>query len=85
MREALLVGEVPRGKAAEFTGYQERRGRATLSPLLDKGLLVAQGPGAPVCFGFPTEIIERWFPQHYPILIPPNPRWLIQPLLLVRA
>jgi len=67
LREAFIVGELERGKAPEITGYQERRGREILSTLLNKGLLVSQGPRAPVRLGFPLDVVERWFPQLYPV------------------
>lgn len=67
LREALLAGEVARGKAAELTGYRERRGRQVLSALLEKRLLMSQGPRAPVYLGFPIDVVERWFPQLYPV------------------
>jgi hypothetical protein len=44
LREALLAGEVERGRAAELTGYQERRARDVLSALLSRGLLVPTTP-----------------------------------------
>ncbi len=44
LREALIVGELQRGRAPEITGYQERRGREVLSSLIEKGLLVSHGP-----------------------------------------
>lgn len=67
LKEAFLMGEVERGKAAELTGYQERRARQVLSALLQKGLLVSQGPRAPVRLGFPLDVVERWFPSLYPV------------------
>ncbi len=67
LREALLAGEVDRGKAAELTGYQERRGREILAELLKAGLLVSQGPRIPVRLGFPVDVCERWFPRLYPV------------------
>lgn len=67
LKEAFLMGEVERGKAAELTGYQERRARQVLSTLLQKGLLVSQGPRAPVRLGFPLDVVERWFPNLYPV------------------
>lgn len=67
LREAYIAGELERGRAAEITGYQERRGREILSTLLNKGLLVSQGPRAPVRLGFPLDVVERWFPQLYPV------------------
>jgi Fic family protein len=67
LREAFIAGELERGRAPEITGYQERRGREILSELLSKGLLVSQGPRAPVRLGFPLDVVERWFPQLYPV------------------
>jgi hypothetical protein len=67
LREALIAGELERGRAAEVTGYQERRAREVLSNLLVKGLLISQGPRAPVRLGFPLDVVERWFPQLYPV------------------
>ena len=67
LREALLVGEIARGRAPEITGYQERRAREILSTLLKKGLLVSNGPRAPVRLGFPLDVVERWFPRLYPV------------------
>ncbi len=66
LREALLAGELERGKAADLTGYQVRRGREILAHLLQVGLLVSQGPRAPVRLGFPTDVVERWFPKLFP-------------------
>ena len=65
LREALLMGEVARGRAPEITGYQERRAREILSTLLRKGLLVQTGPRAPVRLGFTADVVERWFPALY--------------------
>ncbi|WP_457849551.1 hypothetical protein, partial [Staphylococcus aureus] len=62
-----LAGELDRGRAADLTGYQERRGREILAHLLKVGLLVSQGPRAPVRLGFPVDVAERWFPRLYPV------------------
>jgi len=67
LKEALIAGEFERGRASEITGYQERRGREILSTLLTKGLLVSPGPRAAVRLGFPLDVVERWFPQLYPV------------------
>jgi Fic family protein len=66
LREALLTGEIERGRAAELTGYQERRARDILGALLDSGLLVASSPKGPVRLGFPVHVLERWLPRLYP-------------------
>ncbi len=66
LREALLSGELERGKASDLTGYQERRARDTLAALLDRGLLSTTTPKGPVRLGFPIDVLERWFPKLYP-------------------
>jgi Fic family protein len=66
LREALLSGELERGKAADLTGYQVRRGREILAELIKAGLLVSQGPRVPVRLGFPPGIVERIFPLLFP-------------------
>lgn len=67
LKEAYLAGELVRGDASKLTGYQERRGRQILAELIDKGLLVSQGPRAPVRLGFPIDVVERWLPSLYPV------------------
>ncbi|MCA1773974.1 MAG: Fic family protein [Halomonas sp.] len=67
LREAFLAGEVARGAAPRLTGYQERQARQVLSKLIEKGLLVSQGPRAPVRLGFPLDVVERWLPNLYPV------------------
>jgi len=66
MKEALVLGEIERGRAPEITGYQERRAREILSILIKKQLLVSISPKAPVRLGFPLDVVERWFPALYP-------------------
>ena len=67
LREAFMSGEVERGRAPELTGYQERKAREVLATLVNQGLLVSQGPRAPVTLGFPLDVVERWFPRLYPV------------------
>lgn len=66
LKEALVLGEIERGKAPEITGYQERRAREILSILIKKQLLVSDSPKGPVRLGFPLDVVERWFPALYP-------------------
>ena len=66
LREALLAGEVPRGRAGEVTGYGERMARNVVSDLLKKGYLKSAGPRAPLVLAFPIDAVERWFPRLYP-------------------
>lgn len=70
LREAFYQGAVPRGRAPEITGYEERRARETVSVLLERGLLRSDGPRAPVSLGFPEQVLERWLPALYPMNSP---------------
>lgn len=67
LREVYYHGSVPRGRAREITGYEERRARETLSTLLDRGLLITTGLRAPVSLGIPVDVVERWLPALYPV------------------
>ncbi len=66
LREALLAGEFRRGKAAEISGYKDRKARSVLNTLVKKGLLISATPKAPVRLGFPLDVLERWLPKLYP-------------------
>ncbi|WP_240193645.1 Fic family protein [Desulfobulbus alkaliphilus] len=66
LREALLAGEVPRGKAGEITGYGERMARNVVSDLIKKGYLKSSSSRAPLTLAFPIGAVERWFPRLYP-------------------
>jgi Fic family protein len=64
LREAILVGEFPRTRATELTGYHDRQARTVLTELIAKGL-VSDTPKGPIRIGFPSTIVERWFPGLY--------------------
>lgn len=66
LREAWLMGEFKRGRAADITGYKERMARDVLGALLEKGYLLSDGPRAAVRLGFPADAVERWLPKLYP-------------------
>ena len=66
LREAVLAGEVERGRAPELTGYQERAARTVVARLLELGLLVSSGHRDRLRLGFPIDVVERWFPRLYP-------------------
>lgn len=66
LREALLVGEIPRGRAGEITGYGERMARNVVSTLLKKGYLKSESTRSPLVLSFPIGAVERWFPSLYP-------------------
>ena len=65
LKEAVISGEVSRGKAAELTGYETRQARTVLSTLIDKGYLTSDSHRSAVRLGFPAKIIDRWFPRLY--------------------
>ena len=66
LREALLAGELPRGKAAEITGYGERMARNVVAGLVRKGYLKSESSRKPLILAFPIDAVERWFPRLYP-------------------
>jgi hypothetical protein len=66
LREAVMAGKFERGKAPQITGYQERQARTVLNKLIDAGLLVSPTSRSEVRLGFPTSVVDRWFPRLYP-------------------
>ena len=67
LREAVLAGEVPRGKVAAITNYEERAARMVSAALLEQGMLTSANQRAPLRLGFPAMVAERWFPRLYPV------------------
>ncbi|GGI25623.1 MULTISPECIES: hypothetical protein [Bradyrhizobium] len=65
LREAVMAGEYARGPARGLTGYKERQARAVLNSLIEKGYLVSSTTRSPVKLGFPTAVVDRWFPTLY--------------------
>jgi len=66
LREALLAGEVQRGRTGEITGYGERMARNVVSELIKKGYLQSESSRKPLILSFPIDAVERWFPRLYP-------------------
>ncbi len=67
LREALLTGEIPRGRTAEITGYKERMARMVVAKLLKKGYLKSKSSRSPLLLSFPLDAVEQWFPKLYPV------------------
>jgi hypothetical protein len=67
LREALLAGEVPRGRTGEITGYGERMARNVVADLQRKGYLKSMSTRSPLVLSFPVDCVERWFPRLYPV------------------
>ncbi len=65
LREAVIAGEYARGNAPALTGYEERQARTVLNALIENGYLVSPTTRSPVKLGFPTAVIDRWFPRLY--------------------
>jgi Fic family protein len=66
LREALLSGELERGRVPGLIDVSERTARRVISALLEKRLLVSGSHKAPLRLGFPIDVVERWFPRLYP-------------------
>lgn len=67
LREALLSGELDRGRVPGLIDASERTARRVVSALLEKKLLMAESHRAPLRLGFPIDVVERWFPRLYPL------------------
>jgi Fic family protein len=67
LREALLAGELERGRIPQLIGTSERTARRVISALFDMRLLVSGSHKAPLRLGFPIDVVERWFPRLYPV------------------
>ncbi|MBT3294906.1 MAG: Fic family protein [Verrucomicrobia bacterium] len=61
--EALHEGEYARGEATRLTGYGETIARELLQTALGRGLLASDGPRSPVYLGFPSDVLEDYFPK----------------------
>ena len=70
LREAAILGELPRGKVFEIIEMSERSGRNVLKSLLDEGLLVAstEWHRSTVRLGFPAHAAGYWFPNLFPAM-----------------
>jgi Fic family protein len=67
LREALLAGELERGRVPGLIDASERTARRVISALLQKRLLSSRSHKAPLRLGFPVDVVERWFPKLYPV------------------
>jgi Fic family protein len=67
LREALLSGELDRGRVPALIDASERTARRLVSALIGRGLLTSESHRAPLRLGFPIDVVERWFPRLYPV------------------
>jgi len=66
LREALLSGELERGRAPVLIDASERTARRVISALIETRLLVSGSHKAPLWLGFPIDVVELWSPKRYP-------------------
>lgn len=65
--EAILYrGELPRGEADAAPGKGKRQARRIVSVLFERGILVSDGPRAPLRLAFPAALAGRWLPGLFP-------------------
>lgn len=65
--EAVLYrGEMPRGEVARLLGTTDRQGRRVTSSLIERGVLVSDGPKAPLKLAFPAALASHWMPGLFP-------------------
>lgn len=62
----FAAGPLSRGEFQQMTGLGERVARSLLSRLLSSGLVVSDGPYAPVRFALPLDALQFLFPELYP-------------------
>jgi Fic family protein len=72
--EAILYrGELPRGAVADLLGTSPRHARRVVAALTGCGVLVAEGPRAPLHLTFPAALAPHWMPGLFPEPHPATP------------
>ncbi|MGD9629828.1 MAG: Fic family protein [Pyrinomonadaceae bacterium] len=68
LREAAIIGELPRNKIVEIVGMSERSARTVAKSLIDEGLLVptTEWHRSTLRLGFPPHAAVYWFPNLFP-------------------
>jgi len=65
--EAVLYrGELPRGDVPALLGTTDRHARRIVAALLDRGVLVSEGPRTPLLLAFPAALASQWMPGLFP-------------------
>lgn len=72
LREAAIVGKLPRGRVVQLVGMSERSARTVTKSLLDEGLLIPLGDWhrSDLRLGFPPHAAGHWFPNLFPEISP---------------
>lgn len=68
LREAAIIGELPRNKIVEIVGMSERSARTVAKSLIDEGLLIptTDWHRSTLRLGFPPHAAGYWFPNLFP-------------------
>lgn len=66
LEAVLFRGKLPRADVARLLGVTDRHARRIASALLDRGVLVSQGPRDPLIIAFPATLASRWMPGLFP-------------------
>ncbi len=66
LEAVLFRGELPRGDVAPLLGVTDRHARRVVSALSERGVLVSEGPRAPLGINFPAALASRWMPGLFP-------------------
>jgi hypothetical protein len=65
--EAVLYrGELPRGDVADLVATGDRQARRLVSALIEREVLTAETPRAPLHLAFPASLASRWMPGLFP-------------------
>ncbi|AHF89689.1 cell filamentation protein Fic [Opitutaceae bacterium TAV5] len=66
LRDIFMRGTVSRGEAGRILGMPERTARRYVSDLIERRILVSDGPGQPVRLVFSSDKLGYYFPDLYP-------------------
>ena len=66
LEAVLFRGELPRADVAPLLGVTDRHARRAVSALLDRGVLVSEGPRDSLFITFPAALASGWMPGLFP-------------------
>ena len=66
LEAVLFRGELPRGDIAGLLGTTDRHARRVVAALVERGVLAAESPRAPLVLVFPAALASHWMPGLFP-------------------
>ena len=66
LEAVLFRGELPRSDVAGLIGQTARHARRVVAALIERDVLVADGPRDPLRLAFPAALASRWMPGLFP-------------------